>query len=76
VNAERIERLCLDIDLRLGELWHQAFAVDDLDGWSLEAIGDFMRCAYGLGYTDALTEAVPARLFRDHGYKLPVRVAR
>ena len=65
-----IERLELDIDLRLADLWAEALAVDE---WSIDVVAALMRAAYGKGYCDALTEDDPGALCRDHGYVVPAR---
>jgi hypothetical protein len=69
-RPSRIELLELDIDLRLADLWGEAVAVDE---WSLEVVAALMRAGYGKGYCDALTEADPGSLCRDHGYVVPGR---
>ena len=69
----RIELLELDIDLRLADLWREAFEVQD---WTLETVAAHMRAAYGKGYCDALTEDVPGSLCTDHGYRIPPRRVR
>jgi hypothetical protein len=69
-RPSRIELLELDIDLRLADLWGEAAAVDE---WSLDVVAALMRAAYGKGYCDALTEADPGSLCRDHGYVVPGR---
>jgi hypothetical protein len=69
-RPSRIELLELDIDLRLADLWGEAMAVDE---WSLDVVAALMRAAYGKGYCDALTEADPGSLCRDHGYVVPGR---
>lgn len=72
----RIDRLCLDIDLRLREQWHIAFEVDDQALIDMEMVGALMRSAYVQGYTDALREAVEGQLHREHGYRVPERRQR
>jgi len=69
-RPSRIELLELDIDLRLADLWGEAVAVEE---WSLDVVAALMRAAYGKGYCDALTEADPGSLCRDHGYVVPRR---
>jgi hypothetical protein len=69
-RPSRIELLELDIDLRLTDLWSEA---GDVEEWSLEVVAALMRAAYGKGYCDALTEAEPGALCRDHGYVVPGR---
>jgi hypothetical protein len=69
-RPSRIELLELDIDLRLADLWGEAMAVDE---WSIDVVAALMRAAYGKGYCDALTEADPGSLCRDHGYVVPPR---
>ena len=70
MHPSRIELLELDIDLRLADLWLEACEIDE---WSLEVVAAFLRAAYGKGYCDALTEAQPGSLCRDHGYRIPER---
>ena len=67
-RPSRIELLELDIDVRLADLWAEAF---DVDEWGLEVVSALMRAAYGKGYCDALTEDDPGSLCRDHGYTVP-----
>lgn len=67
----RSDRLQLDIDMRLREVW--AYAFDAGLDCDMEMVGLLMQAAYGQGYVDAHTEAVPALLYRDHGYELPKR---
>ena len=68
----RIELLELDIDVRLADLWGEA---SDVSEWNLEVVAAFMRAAYGKGYCDALTEDDPGSLCREHGYKIPRKLA-
>ena len=70
---ERIDRLFLDVDIRLREVWEQAFDIDDGGEWDLQLVGELMRMAYGRGYMDALQEPVEGLLLRDHGYRIPQR---
>ena len=72
---DRIDRLALDVDLRLREVWPFAFDFDNDDAWNLETVGVLMRAAYTQGYVDAHTEAVPYLLYRDHAYRLPKRAS-
>ena len=44
-----------------------------VDEWSIDVVAALMRAAYGKGYCDALTEADPGSLCRDHGYVVPPR---
>ena len=68
-RPSRIELLELDIDLRLADLWAEAW----VDEWSIDVVAALMRAAYGKGYCDALTEDDPGSLCRDHGYVVPPR---
>jgi hypothetical protein len=63
----------LDIDARchLVILWALQEDIDD-DAM----LATFLRCAYGAGYHDALTEPIRGQLFRDHGFKVPTRRRR
>ena len=67
---ERIERLELDVDTRLLELWRLIDVLEDED-WTLDLHSQFMRAAYVRGYNDALEEDVRGRLHREHGYDVP-----
>jgi hypothetical protein len=69
-NLERIERLELDLDSRLLDLWVEA---EEITVWSLDVAARFFRAAYGKGYSDALTETVEGTLFNENGYKIPDR---
>lgn len=68
----RIADLEIDIDTRLAALWAETA---DVDEWNLETAAAYMRAAYGAGYTAALTEDVPGRLCREHGYEVPRRIS-
>ena len=65
-----VVRPCLDIGLRIADLWREAA---DISEWSLDVVAAFMRAAYGKGYCDALTEELPGALCADHGYRVPER---
>ena len=68
---DRHERLQIDIDCRIRDVWNWAFEYElDCD---MEMLGHLLRAAYGQGYVDAHTEAVPMSLYREHGYRLPKR---
>ena len=71
-RPSRIDLLELDIDLRLADLWREAYDVDD---WNLDVVAAFIRAAYGKGYCDALTEEQPGALCEEHGYRIPPRRA-
>ncbi len=66
----RIDLLELDIDVRLADLWSEAYTIGE---WNLEVVGAFIRAAYGKAYCDALTEDVPdhGELCLEHGYRAP-----
>lgn len=64
----RLNRLELDIDLRLRELWIEAAEVTE---WDITQVAAFFRAAYGVGYMDALREDTKdqrAKLCKDNGY--------
>jgi len=63
----RLERLEIDIDTRLRDLWDEAYRIPE---WNLELVAAFMRAAYGKGYCDSLKEE-RGELLREHGYKVP-----
>jgi hypothetical protein len=68
---QRQQQLEIDMDMRLAPIWMEA--VETFEEDSLEAVGAFMRAAYGAGYCDALIDArdgEPEKLLKDHGYKL------
>jgi hypothetical protein len=65
-----IDLLELDIDLRIADLWSELVEVD---GCSVEVVAALMRAAYGKGYCDALTEAEPGTLCRDHDHVVSLR---
>jgi hypothetical protein len=69
-NPSRIDLLELDIDLRLADLWREAYEIGE---WKLEVVAAFIRAAYGKGYCDALTEERPGSLCQEHGYRIPAR---
>ena len=71
-RPSRIDLLELDIDLRLTDLWREAYEVTE---WNVEVVAAFMRAAYGKGYCDALTEDTPGSLCEEHGYRIPPRRA-
>jgi hypothetical protein len=65
-----MQRLELDVDLRLTQIWEQAAKVDE---WTLERVAVFMRACYGRGYGDAHTEEIAAQLYRDNEMPVPGR---
>lgn len=69
---DRVERLELDVDTRLVSLWALLDELHDAE-LTLELVARFMRAAYALGYSDALTEGVRGRLHRENGYRVPAR---
>ena len=72
-NPSRIDLLELDIDLRLADLWREAYEIGE---WKLDVVAAFIRAAYGKGYCDALTEERPGSLCQEHGYRVPARRRR
>jgi hypothetical protein len=71
VIPSRLDLLELDLDTRLHNLWAELADFDER--LSHEQVATFIRCAYGEGYRDALTEDVPGSLYRDNGYRVPGR---
>jgi hypothetical protein len=69
-RPSRIDLLELDIDLRLSDLWREAYEIGE---WNLDVVAAFIRAAYGKGYCDALTEERPGTLCQEHGYRVPNR---
>jgi hypothetical protein len=68
---QRAQQLEIDLDMRLANLW--ADIVEMFEEDSLEAVGAYIRAAYGAGYCDALREArdgEPEKLLVEHGYRL------
>ena len=70
MKTARLDRLELDIDLRLHALWADTIDIGD---WTLDKVAKFMRAAYGQGYRDALAEAERGELCKAHGYAIPQR---
>lgn len=68
----QVERLELDVDTRLLDVWATLDGLRDED-ITLELAAKLMRAAYARGYADALGEDVWARLYVDNGYALPTR---
>jgi hypothetical protein len=66
----RIDLLELDIDLRIRDLWDEAYQTTE---WNLEKVASFLRAAYGKGYTSALVEETRGQLCSDYGYQVPSR---
>lgn len=64
------QRLELDVDIRLSEIWQHAAQVEE---WTIERVAVFMRACYGKGYGDAHSEEIPAQLYRDNGMSIPER---
>jgi hypothetical protein len=69
-KPSRIDLLELDIDLRLADLWREAYEIGE---WRLDVVAAFIRAAYGKGYCDSLTEEHPGSLCQEHGYRVPGR---
>jgi hypothetical protein len=68
-KLSKIEGLEFDIDIRMKDLWNEAFEVEE---WTDEVVATLMRAAYGIGYMDAIAEydaGERAKLNRSHGYK-------
>lgn len=65
-----MERVSIDIDTRLRELWALIWEIcppEDVSG----KLGDFLRAAYARGYADAMNEVKegrPGELARANGY--------
>lgn len=77
-NAERVQRMELDVDTRLAKVWRIVWggsrlgaAIND-DETALHQFGSCIRAAYGLGYGDALREDAEGKrgeLGRANGYE-------
>ncbi len=70
-RAERFERLQVDVDTRLAEVWAITWDVLSLDDASAPVVGALLRAAYGVGYRDATKEFDEGRageLARANGY--------
>lgn len=77
----RAERLAVDIDTRIADIWALAWDRDTLIGYLMdgnddlaESVGLLMRAAYGKGYCDAFAErrnGGRSELARVHGYRRP-----
>lgn len=72
MEISQIERLELDLDTRLAQLWEQ---IEDIDEWTLGRVAACMRAAYGQGYIDGQSEEF-GKLHRENGYKIPERRLR
>jgi hypothetical protein len=64
------ELLELDLDLRMHEVVLSAVAITE---WDTQTALKYLRYAFGAGYLDATTEAVPNSLYLNHGYPIPDR---
>lgn len=80
-ELDRFDRLSVDVDTRLADIWAMAWDRETLIGVLMddnpllaESVGKLMRAAYGAGYCHALQEDHEGRrgeLGRTHGYKTP-----
>lgn len=80
-TEEQKQGLEVDIDLRMADVWALVFEPGNPLGEAVgedetlrAALGAFLRCAYGKGYTDALHEETAGRrgeLPASHGYRVP-----
>jgi hypothetical protein len=67
------DRLAMELDPRLADVWSCLFGVGIEGGQLLEQIGWFLRMAYLHGYDDALTEPRRGALFAGLGLEIPKR---
>lgn len=66
---QQTDQLEIDLDTRIADLWQ---AMGEIEEWNEDAIGSFMRAAYGRGYCDALKEVKegkPEQLLIENGYR-------
>lgn len=64
------DKLEIDMDSRLTDLWIEATEIEE---WDLRVVGAFLRAAYGRGYLDALAEdkeGERGKLLYEHGFKI------
>jgi hypothetical protein len=70
-KSERLDRLRVDIDTRLADVWAVAWNALDLTDETGGIVGALMRAAYGVGYRDAYQECEagrPGELAVANGY--------
>jgi hypothetical protein len=75
-ELEKKQKIELDVDLRMLNLWEDLTEVAAEKGWSagtVKVIAIYMRAGYGAGYFQALEEKPEDRgkLARDHGFRVP-----
>ena len=64
----RADRINLDLDIRLSEIWTY-IDNDDYDDDQLEILATLLRASYAAGYIDGTLE--DGTLFTDHGARRP-----
>ncbi len=74
MTSERQDRLNLDVDLRLMNVWEELYSRPELSKLlasedSIEAFSICLRYAYERGYRDALTDK--GKLYIDNGFRPP-----
>jgi hypothetical protein len=67
------DRLALELDPRLADVWSCLFGLGIHGTELLEQIGWFLRMAYLQGYEDGLTEPQRGALFAALGIEVPTR---
>lgn len=69
MENERLQRLQLDIDLRLAHIWAQIPVMNDEK--ERDFVGHLLRAAYAVGYSHAHREPTPWALYKNAGYGSP-----
>ena len=70
-GSQRLDKLELDIDIRLRDLWAKLDADPNMTDEQKKLISSYFRAAYGHGYSDALIDEEPGQLHKENGYRVP-----
>lgn len=70
LDAEDLDRIGLEVDMRLTDVWSILFERGEAQLDS-EFLGWLLRLAYVTGYWDSLSEDDPGSLCRTLGYPIP-----
>jgi hypothetical protein len=73
--VERVERLELDVDTRLVDLWANLIE-RGLDEDTVAHVAEYMRAAYARGYMDSIEEPKRGLFLIQNGYRVPRRSVR
>jgi hypothetical protein len=72
LNAESLDRIGLEVDMRLTDVWSILFERGEADV-DTDFLGWLLRLAYVTGYWDALAEPQRGSLCSQLGYPVPER---